>query len=158
MVDVISESRFYMWRTLFAMVHADDVVTDEEVRFMAEALEDIPFSLKQQAILEVDMRDAQDITEMFSHVSEVKDQAAFFALAREVVHVDGDYGIEEQEIMLKLQKAHVKRADLDDLIGGIELSFADEEPSVSEAETLPVAGKKKTIGKFRQFFLKGLRD
>lgn len=145
-----------MWRTLFAMVHADDVVTDEEVRFMAEAMEDIPFSDVQRGTLDIDTREAQDITEMFSHVTEVKDQAEFFALAREVVHIDGDYGVEEQEIMLKLKKAHVKTANMEELIGSVDLSFADDEPE--PVAMRPVQVKKKTIGKFRQFFLKGLSD
>ena len=33
----ITDSQFYMWRTLFAIVHVDDMVTEEEVHFMAEA-------------------------------------------------------------------------------------------------------------------------
>ena len=39
----VSESRFYMWRTLFSVAHADNVVTDEEIAFMAHILEDINF-------------------------------------------------------------------------------------------------------------------
>ena len=42
--SVVSESRFYMWRTLFAVAHADNVVADEEVEFMAHILEDVEFS------------------------------------------------------------------------------------------------------------------
>ena len=47
----ITDSQFYMWRTLFAIVHVDDMVTEEEVHFMAEALEDIPFTPDQIAML-----------------------------------------------------------------------------------------------------------
>ena len=126
MSDAISESRFYMWRTLFAIVHADDVVSDEEVRFMAEALEDVPFSEVQRAVLTSDMHDPQDVTEMFSHVTDPKDKAEFFALAREVVHADGDFGSEEQSVMLQLQKAHMESLDVDALVGQVDLSFENE--------------------------------
>ena len=101
----ITDSQFYMWRTLFAIVHVDDMVTEEEVHFMAEALEDIPFTPDQIAMLEEDMRTPQDVTEMFKGVTDAHDQNQFFQTARALVHIDGDYGAEEQEIMLKLQKA-----------------------------------------------------
>ena len=49
MSKTITESQFYMWRTLFAISHADNVVSDEEIRFMTEALEDLPFNAERSS-------------------------------------------------------------------------------------------------------------
>ena len=148
----ISDSQFYMWRTLFAVAHADDVVTDEEVRFMAEALEDIPFSDEQQTILNDDVKHAQDIKVMFAGVTDVHDQASFFKFAHELVHIDGDYGAEEQEIMLKLQELHLQSADLDDLVGSVALELEHDHAPVF-ANTEQKKDFKDVIYSFRNAFL-----
>ena len=123
----VTDSQFYMWRTLFAVAHADHVVTDEEVRFMAETLEDIPFSDEQYAILKQDTVDAQNIEEMFKGITDVKDQAVFFKYAKTLCHIDGDYGEEEQAVMLRLQKLHMHSTVVDDLLNTkIDLEFADD--------------------------------
>ncbi len=130
----LSESEFYMWRTLFAIAHADHVVTSEEVRFMAEALEDIPFSQEQHDILNDDITNPKDILEMFDGISDVHDQARFFKFARRLVWIDGDYGMEEQAIMLKLEEAHLARVNIvDDLVGSIKMEFEEDAPVSSSA-------------------------
>ncbi len=150
----ITESEFYMWRALFAISHADDVVSNEEIRFMMEAMEDIPFSPEQEIILKDDIKHKRDIVEMFEKISDIRDQAKFFQFARDVVHIDGDYGKAEQELLLKLKRAHLKRADVDQLIGQVELEFESEE-AVPPPEKKP--GKRKDIlFSFRNRFLDGL--
>lgn len=124
----ISESQFYMWRTLFAMAHADNVITDEEIRFMAEALEDVPFSKEQREILNRDIKEPQDIVAMFAGISDQGDQARFFDFARELVWCDGEYGLDEQHIMLKLKKIHLEGVNVDDLVGKVDLQFEEELP------------------------------
>ena len=151
----VTDSQFYMWRTLFAVAHADDVVTDEEVRFMAEALEDVPFSDDQRAVLNEDAKHAQDIEKMFKGVSDVKDQAAFFKFARELVHIDGDYGAEEQAVMLKLQELHMQCADIDDLVGSVSLELEgehDSAPMFKDGQQ-PKSFKDKVFS-YRDAFLK----
>lgn len=123
----VSESRFYMWRTLFALVHADNKVSDEEVRFMAEAMEGVNFSSEQHDILMQDMSHPQDVTEMFARVTDVADQAEFFNLARTLVHIDGEYCATEQELLLKLKKAHMTGVVLDDLVGKVNLTFESDD-------------------------------
>ena len=149
----ISESGFYMWRTLFAVAHADGVVTNEEIRFMAEALEDMPFSPEQKKTLSDDIKTPQDPLAMFEKISSIEDQARFFQYARDMVHADGDYGRAEQNIMLKLQRAHMQRADVDQLVGKIKLEFEDEKP-VAPRKSPPK--KKDILFSFRQRFLEGL--
>lgn len=123
MSNSVSESHFYMWRALFALVHVDNEVHDQEVRFMAEALEDNPFSDAQRTILNNDMHEAKDIKEMFIRVKDAKDQAMFFKYARDVVWADGSFGEHEQQIMLELQKLHMQGTNLDDLVGNVDLEI-----------------------------------
>lgn len=145
----MTESEFYMWRTLFAVAHVDEIVSNEEVRFMAETLEDQPFDDKQREILTDDIKNAKDIGEMFSHIKDKKDQARFFAHARKLVHVDGDYGKDEQKIMLKILSKHIKDVDIDELIGNIDLQLEEEGlGSNNDAKT------KSFLYSFREKFLK----
>ena len=130
----VTDSEFYMWRSLFALVHVDYRVSDEEVRFMAEALEDVPFSDEQRSVLEGDIKTPQDVVEMFGRISNPRDQAKFFNFAREIVWADGDYGSEEQEIMLKLKEIHMKNTVVDDLVGFVDLELEDDSPVKSRKE------------------------
>ncbi len=161
MGDGVSESEYYMWRTLFAVAHADHVVTDEEVRFMATALADVSFSEEQRAQLHEDAKNAQDIEAMYKMITEPKDQAAFFKFAHELVHIDGDYGEEEQEIMLRLKELHVQATDVDKLIGTVSLSLEDDggsDGSDAFASGVSPKGFKDRVYSFRNAFVKKLKE
>lgn len=147
----IDESEFYMWRTLFAMAHVDGYVSPQEVRFMVEALEDVPFSKEQRNILVNDISEPQNIEDMFAKISNAKSQAEFFKFAREIVWADGEYGKEEQEIMLRLKEIHVRRTDVDDLVGAVELEF-DE--NYSWEKKPDKKDKKKMVFAFRDQFMR----
>lgn len=156
MSRMVTESEFYMWRTLFAIAHADNVVTKEEIRFMVEVLEDIPFTDQQREVLTNDISDAQDIAEMFKGVTDPGDQARFFKFAHELVWVDGDYGKEEQDIMLKLKEAHIRNTDVDKLIGNIDLEF-DEGVPPRNAEFAPKKREpREVVFSFREQFFRDL--
>lgn len=159
MKDRISESQFYMWRALFAMAHADNVVTDEEIRYMAEVMEDIPFSEEQQKTLNDDIKNPKDIIQMFDGIKDARDQAKFFKFAQELVWVDGDYGKKEQEIMLQLIQAHVKTTNLDELIGSVNLEFDEEGISLGDpASGRTPPSKKKIVFSFREQFFKNRKN
>ena len=68
MSEGISESRFKMWRAVFAMAHADGLVTDHEKSFMENYLEKVPFSPEQREILREDMRDPELLGDL-AHVA-----------------------------------------------------------------------------------------
>ncbi len=155
MKDRITESQFYMWRTLFAMAHADDVVTNEEIRYMSEIMEDVPFNEEQQKILNDDIKNPKDIVQMFEGITDGRDQAKFFKFAQELVWVDGDYGKQEQAIMLKLKEAHVRTTNLDDLVGSVELEFDGKDIGDPVGDDAPGASaKKKMIFSFREQFFR----
>lgn len=151
----ITESQFHMWRTLFAIAHADGVVTNEEIRFMVEAMEDVPFSAEQKKTLNDDIKIAQNPEEMFGRIADVRDQARFFQYARDIVHVDGDYGKAEQELLLKLKRIHLQRADVDQLVGNVTLELTEPEKT-SDYVKKEYSKKKKIVFSFRKRFLEEL--
>lgn len=131
----MSESRFYMWRTLFAVAHADDVVTDEEIEFMARTLEDIDFTDEQTSILKDDIVHPQNVEEMFRGMSDQTDRKEFFDLARKLVWVDGEFGVPEQGVMVNLLKNHFKDVDFDQLVGNVSLELEDDSRNVTDADS-----------------------
>lgn len=158
MSEPVTDSRFYMWRTLFAIVHADQNVSKQEVRFMAEVLEDVPFSDAQRAILREDMLQLQDPVEMFRNVTSIKDQAQFFKIARDVVWADGAYSLEEQDILLTLKKMHVSAVSVDDLVDHVDLEFEEEKTFGEQPQRKAPAPKKKGLRGFLDSLAAQLRD
>lgn len=156
MSETVTSSEFFMWRTLFALTHADGLVSNEEIRYMAEALEDIPFSDDQRKILNEDIKTPKDPAEMFAGISDVCDQARFFQIARDVVHIDGEYGVAEQDLMLKLKRLHVQNADIDKLIGTVTLELESDEPP-TVARSVEKRNKRDIVFSFRRRFLENLK-
>lgn len=153
MSDLISPSRFYMWRTLFALVHADGIVTDEEIKFMQDKLESVPFSDVQRHQLCMDMAQAQNIMQLFDQITGAADQAEFFNIARALVHIDGDYGSDERAVLLKLKERHIQSVNVDDLIGKMEIELEDP-PKPRPAPKLenPVKGENNLLALLQKFF------
>ena len=126
MSNPVSQSHFFMWRTLFSLAHADNIVTDEEVAFMANVLEEIDFTDEQMLILKDDIINAKDVGEMFKSITNSNDRMQFFNFARELVWADGDFGSEEQSVMIDLMQEHLKETNVDDLVGKITLELEDD--------------------------------
>lgn len=153
----VTESQFYMWRALFAISHVDNVLSPEEIRFMTETLEDIPFSAGQKQVLKDDIINGKDIVEMFQKISNANDQASFFRFAMDLVWIDGDYGEDEQKIMLKLKQLHLQNVNVDDLIGNVGLELEDDyesEERVRNARENNGRDVRNILYSFREKFLK----
>jgi len=146
----VNESQFNMWRAIFALAHADDIVTSEELRFMAETLEDIPFSDEQKAVLQNDAKEEQSVEVMFERISDPVDQAGFFKFASRLAHIDGDFGAEEQEVMLRLKRKHLQNVDIDQLVGKVQLSFEDDDAPRQDQDF------KGAVQSYRKKFLETL--
>lgn len=107
MSEGISASRFYMWRAVVAMAHADDIVTPHEVHFLQESMKDVDLNAAQMEILSGDLGVPQDIYMMFSQITEEQDQKNFFKLARIISWSDGDFDAQERHIIEALEKIHM---------------------------------------------------
>lgn len=133
------------------MAHADSHVSDEEVRVMAEALIDVPFSKEQRKILEQDTREAQDVMKMFAGVTDPRDRAKFFEFARKMVNADGHFSPDEQHILLKLKEMHMSSVNVDELVGSIELQLEDEAPA-PRAAVPPKKDAEGFLARFKKIF------
>ncbi|HPF77947.1 MAG TPA: hypothetical protein PLF01_01525 [Alphaproteobacteria bacterium] len=118
MREGITESRFYMWRAVVAMVHADGVVTPHELAFVNDYLADIDLSAEQIEMVGHDLQTPQDVYEMFARITDRQDKKDFFALARALSWCDGDYDGQEKIIIEHLEKVHMN----DDIIDILEES------------------------------------
>lgn len=107
MVQELSESRFYMWRGVVAIAHADGVVTPHEVSFINDYIRDVNCSKEQLDIIGQDLREPQSICDMFSHIEDAQDKIDFFALARALSWCDGDYAAQEEFIIEHLEKENL---------------------------------------------------
>ncbi|MGQ0527052.1 MAG: DUF533 domain-containing protein [Alphaproteobacteria bacterium] len=152
----VTESEFQMWRAVFALAHTDGMVTGGEIRFMAEALEDIPFSAQQKLTLNADIKNPKNVTDMFKSIEDPKDQAKFFKLAHEIVWADGEYSQSEQKILLELKSSHIRSTNIDDLVGKIDLEFEEPLNSFAAAKQKKKrnAYDKGIIFSFRAQFMK----
>ena len=142
MSDVISVSQFYMWRTLFAVAHADEILAPGEVEYMANILEDVNFSEEQTQTLKDDIENPKDIEKMFAGITKAEDRLKFFNMARGLVWADGDFCKKEQSTIIRLAKAHCKKTDFDELIGTINLEL-EEEKSLPESQEEDQKTKRK---------------
>lgn len=123
----LERSQFYMWRAVFAMAHADNIVTGEEKKYLNNILEKEPFNAEQKRILMEDIDRPQDIAEMFVNIEDQNDRSQFFYHARMLVWSDGDFGEQEQKIMTRLKQTHVRTVDFDQIMKNLNLSIDDDQ-------------------------------
>ena len=140
----VSESRFYMWRALFALAHADGLVSDEEKEFALSYFDFVPFSEDQKEILNKDLAVPQSVNEMLMGISVDADTADFFQFALMLVWCDGNYDESERiiierltaEQMNKFNKAEVAQKVREARISAaIRRGIEDEEFRVQAIET-----------------------
>lgn len=105
--DYTSESRFYMWRAIFAVAHADGIVTVEETDFLARCFDEENLSSGQREILMKDLGTPRDVTTMFANISDEKDRIDFFILAQDLSASDGSYCNDERRMINSLKKENL---------------------------------------------------
>ena len=131
-LEGVSDSEFHMWRALFAMVHGDGIVTEEEQEFMWKAIEDNNFSENQLYTLKQEITEPAGIDLMFRLITEPEDRSRFFDLARVLCWCDGDFDEQEQMIISRLKRIHLKTVNFEEIIGQVELELEDSKPRVQE--------------------------
>ncbi len=99
----LPESRFAMWRTVVALIHADGVVSPHEIYFIREYTKDVPMSAAQKAVIHHDIKTPQNIYDLFSYITQAQDKQDFFILARILCWSDGDFQKQEKAILSMLE-------------------------------------------------------
>ncbi len=102
MLGQITDSRFYMWRAVFAMAHADGKVTQEEIDFIEGYLDKIAFTEQQKMIIRDDLRNPKKVGDMLSHVVNPDDRSDFFQFSTMLAWSDGDYAVSEKAVIERL--------------------------------------------------------
>lgn len=126
MAEEISESRFYMWRAVVAMIHADEVVKPHEINFIFESTKNVPFNAEQRQIVSEDIETPRDIQEMFGKITNPRDKEEFFHLARAVAWSDGDLDVREESILKHFKMQELKKNSDDmKIMSGSMKSFND---------------------------------
>lgn len=138
MTQTISDSRFFMWRCLFAISHADDVVTPEERSFMNRILSEEPMTDEQRETLKRDMGHGKDVRALFKHVTDQQDRSEFFDYARTLVWSDGDFSEEEQKLLVDLKRMHVQSVNFENFEKTTGLSLSDEDVEMDKFRNTPM--------------------
>lgn len=156
-----TDSHVALWRTLIALAHADGIMAEEEIDFLRQGIAQIGFTEEQTAILESDIDTPQDPEAMFEGMTDIADQARFFALARKLVWADKDYAEAEQGALQKLSRRHIRNTDLKELVGKVEIELDDAWQKKFVGRSAPperaVERKRSMIQSFTDS-LKGLFD
>jgi uncharacterized membrane protein YebE (DUF533 family) len=125
---MLSKDEFYMWRTLFALAHIDEILTKEEKQLIQSKLPAEELSEEQKQVLDGDVAIPQDPLELFEKISDVQVQKRFFDIAYELVLVDGDYHKNEYSAIHKLQKIYDDKRGVppkDSMV--IDIGFGDDD-------------------------------
>ncbi|TVQ82076.1 MAG: TerB family tellurite resistance protein [Micavibrio sp.] len=115
----LSESRFYMWRTLVALVHADHKVMDEEREFFLGRFNSIPFTEEQENILKEDLDTPQEISELYAKIDCKEDRATLVYFARLLFWCDGEFHAQEEEILKHLKEKTISKLDLENVMAEV---------------------------------------
>lgn len=116
---IVSESRFYMWRAVFAMAHVDGKVSADEIVFATRYLDKAPFTEAQKDILREDLQAPQGVGEMLMHVTELSDQADFFQFSHMLAWKDGDYSAQEEKLITRLNAEQMQRFNKEEVARNI---------------------------------------
>lgn len=111
----LSESRFYMWRAVFAIAHTDGRVTPEEITFARNYLQNVPFLPEQKEALLNDLSEPQDVRDLLDQVTDPSDQADFFQFAMMLGWSDGEASASEQKLIDRLNAQQMSRFNRDDI-------------------------------------------
>lgn len=153
----VSESKFYMWRAVFALAHADHIVTEEEQKFMVRILATEGFSEEQETILRQDMETAQEVGNMFLKVGDPEDRSQFFYFARMLLWSDGDFAQQEQKLLTELGKDHFKSVDFDHMLGTVDMELEDNHKEWLVEDMKDVSGAKEDPRNIMERFLARLQ-
>ena len=103
----ISESEFSMWRALLAFAWVDNVLSLETQKFLQPYLRTVRFSPRQRETLKYNLGKPQNIEDLYSQVTNLKDRRQFCLLARALAWSNGT--LEELEAGISKKEADLPK-------------------------------------------------
>ncbi len=138
----VSTSKFYMFRCLIVMAHADGEICDEERAYISAFINRLPFTQEQEEILEKDFEEAQPIGKLLTYINDPLYRGQVVYFARIMAYKDGELHPNEEALLERLNanatdgldmeaiKAHVTKAVAIDLnVHDIEMDKARGRPT-----------------------------
>lgn len=127
---MLTDSKFNMWRAVFAIAHADHEVTSDEKEMMLNTLEKLILSNEQRAVLKEDIYIPGNPIDLFEKITELDDRIEFFKYSKQMMWADDQYSSKEQNVMIKLKTIHQQKLDLEDMVGRVPLQLEEEKKAV----------------------------
>lgn len=118
---------FALWRAVFAMVHVDGEVSDEEGAYINNVMDVFKFTDEQRSVVRAAMKKPGDVVKLFRAVDSKAHRKQFFILARIIAWCDGVFHDDEREALEAVQDCLVSPQDYES-----ELRFLMRKPAVPE--------------------------
>ncbi len=99
------ESKFCMWRCVFAVASVDGVISTKEHEWMWELLRKLKLSRDQSQLLQREIKQPSRIDNLVSKVTEPADRAQLVHLCRVMAHLDELLMEDEASILSTLKEA-----------------------------------------------------
>lgn len=93
------ERMFTLWRTVFALVHVDGYLDEEERVYIEQIMDRFSFLPEQRAIVETGLDEPADVQALFAEIEGEERRRQFFRLARMIIWCDGLLHDDEREIL-----------------------------------------------------------
>jgi uncharacterized membrane protein YebE (DUF533 family) len=160
MAEALSESRFNMWRAVFALAHADHQICEDERTFLKQYLDVVEFSADQKGVLLEDLIDPQAPFEMFENITVPEDRGAFFQFARALIWANGDEHEQEVKIKKNLHELHIQNLNVEQLEQELKQStiVARANRKVELSDIKDSAESLVGLGSFLRSFSDQLKD
>ena len=118
---------FALWRAVFAMVHVDGELSEEEGAYINNVMNAFCFSDEQRSTVQADVKKPGDVVAMFRAIESKAHRKQFFILARIIAWCDGVFHDDEREALEAVQDCLNAPEDYES-----ELRFLMRKPAVPE--------------------------
>jgi len=155
----ISNSRFSMWRAVFALAHKDGRIDEKEIAYIDNYLACVPFSAQQKQIIHDDLITPQSINGLLIGVSDPADMSDFFQFAQMMIVADGEISEQEEAIINRLTAEQVNRFNRQEICAQIRQTRAaatlrravEDEEYRRQAKNTGVAAHLRRMMKDREY-------
>ena len=112
MEKTLTDSQIYMWKTVIALIHADNVEHPEETNFIKDRMDKLQLNPEQRTELENTLQSPGSVEENFEKITDTRDRSQFIYFARLLFWSDGDFSKQERKIHQQLNENVIGKANL----------------------------------------------
>ena len=121
------DDMFALWRAVFAMVHVDGELSDEEAAYIDGVMDVFKFTDEQRGVVRSGIKKPGDVVNLFKKIESKPHRKQFFILARIIAWCDGIFHDDERESLEAVQESLNSPEDYES-----ELRFLMRKPAVPE--------------------------